>query len=164
MGPVYLISWNHLHFRLCFRKWQGFIFYFCGYYFILYMYHMVFYYSFKMTESEWTSPFLGRCGQCCSHHGSADVSLIHWFLWLHPQEWNCWMLWQFCFLVFEGIAYFFPGTRALISHQYCSKVPFSNILIGICLPFTFFFLNGSSSCWIDKVSHCVFFRCTFPWW
>ena len=42
---------------------------------------------------------LGCCQCCC--RGTCILS-HRVFLWIHAQEWDCWLIWQFYFLVFHS--------------------------------------------------------------
>ena len=35
--------------------------------------------------------------QCCDKHWGARVSLNSGFLGVYAQQWECWVIWQFCF-------------------------------------------------------------------
>lgn len=43
--------------------------------------------------------FLSYCVWDCNKHGGADVALKDLFrlLWIHTQQWGCWVIWQVYF-------------------------------------------------------------------
>ena len=52
----------------------------------------------------WASRLLpcpGYCKQCCDEHWGARVSFRSGFLAVYAQEWDCWVIWKFCFQFFK---------------------------------------------------------------
>ena len=37
------------------------------------------------------------CKQCCDEHWGTCVSFSSGFLGVYAQQWDCWVIWQFCF-------------------------------------------------------------------
>ena len=55
----------------------------------------------------WTSRLLpcpGYCKQCCDEHWGARVSFRSGFLSVYAQEWDCWVIWQFCLYSLNGLS------------------------------------------------------------
>ena len=42
-------------------------------------------------------PCLGYCKCCCSEHWVHVISSNFVFLLVYAQEWDCWIIWKFCF-------------------------------------------------------------------
>ena len=40
--------------------------------------------------------------------GQVSVCTVTQFFWVNTWEWNCWLLWQFCILLFEELSNCFP--------------------------------------------------------
>jgi hypothetical protein len=72
---------NNIWFHPCCCKWQDFIFLMSEYHSIAFIYHIL-----KSPFISWWTvklfPFLVYCEQCYNKHGSANVSLTHWFNFL----------------------------------------------------------------------------------
>ena len=54
---------------------------------------------------------------CCDEHWGTCVSFYSGFLGVYAQQWDCWVIRQFCFQFFKE--------SSLHSHQQCKRVPFS---------------------------------------
>src|SRR5574337_679962 len=53
---------------------------------------------------RWTSRLLpcpGYYKQCCDEHWGTRVSFNSGFLGVYAQQWDCWVIWQFCFQFFK---------------------------------------------------------------
>ena len=46
---------------------------------------------------------LTNCKQCCNEHLSTCVSFNFGFLGVYAQQWDCWVIWQFCFQFFKNL-------------------------------------------------------------
>ena len=55
----------------------------------------------------YTASCLGYYKQCCFEHRGACTFFNQGFRlsWIHTQEWNCWIIWQFYSQFFEGSSY-----------------------------------------------------------
>ena len=59
---------------------------------------------------QWTLRLLscpGYCKQYCSEHCGTCLFLNYGFLRVYAQQWDCWVIWQFCFQFFKGTSILF---------------------------------------------------------
>ena len=100
--------------------------------------------------------------QCCNEPRSACIILNQGFCFfqIYTQEWNFWVIWQFCFQLFEKPTYCFPQWL----HQFTflptvyesSLYSTSSLTFVICVHF-----DNSHSGRSAVISHCGFYLC-FP--
>ena len=60
---------------------------------------------------QWTFrlfPCLGYRESCCYEHTVACIFLNCGFIQIYAQEWDCWIIWQFCIKFSEELPYCFP--------------------------------------------------------
>ena len=65
----------------------------------------------------WTSRLLpcpGYYKQGCDEHWGARVSLSSGFLSVYAQQWDCWVMWQFCFQFFKEFSTLFSIVAVLV--------------------------------------------------
>ena len=48
------------------------------------------------------------CKQCCDEHWGTRVSFNSGFLGVYAQQWDCWVIWQFCSQFFKESSHFSP--------------------------------------------------------
>lgn len=63
---------------------------------------------------------LGWWELCCNGHGSTMISLF----WINTQKWDCWIIWQQCYLSFWGASILFSrvSLRPFISSEFPGDV------------------------------------------
>ena len=59
-------------------------------------------------------PCSGCYKQCCNEHWGIRVSFNSGFLSVYAQQWDCWVIWQFYFQIFEGISTLFSIAAVLV--------------------------------------------------
>lgn len=121
--------------------------------------HHIFLNLFIYWWTFWLFSYLGYCESCCDKHESAYISsesCFH-FLWVNSQRWNCWIIWEIYFLLFEESLHivFHSSWPNLHSHQHWLRISFSphpcQHLLLSCL------LEDSHSNRCEIIARCVFY-------